>query len=94
MQLERTPHGEDCVSAASQAQLATATAGFSGAECVSIVREAALAALTTDITATAITLSQLIEAAQRVKPQITPDMLAFYAAFAKSSGHGRQQTRK
>jgi SpoVK/Ycf46/Vps4 family AAA+-type ATPase len=66
-----------------------ATAGFSGAECVAIVREAALAALTSDISATCITFSQLLRAAQSVTPQITQDMLAFYTAFARSSGHGR-----
>ena len=46
------------------------------------MREAALAALTEDIAATHVPLSMFIAAATTVRPQITPDMLAFYERFA------------
>ena len=57
------------------------TAGFSGAECVSVVREAALSALSESFDDAVVQQRHLTAAAARVKPQITEDMLQFYASF-------------
>jgi SpoVK/Ycf46/Vps4 family AAA+-type ATPase len=80
-QLSRIPHDAECGSETGQSALIGATSGFSGAECAAFLREAALTALTDDLRAERITLSQALTAAHRVKPQITLDMLAFYARF-------------
>jgi AAA family ATPase len=61
-------------------ELVQITAGFSGAEVVAVVQEAAMLAV--DRGHEAVDRAHLIEAIQAIKPQITPDMLAFYENLA------------
>jgi transitional endoplasmic reticulum ATPase len=61
--------------------IVAATAGFSGAECVSVVREAALAALSESFEVAVVAQRHLLAAAARVTPQITAEMLKFYGSF-------------
>ena len=77
--LARVPHAADVdVDAA-----VTATAGFSGAECVAVMKEAALAALSEDMNAKAVCNRHILAAAAAVEPQISDDMLAFFAGFRR-----------
>jgi ATP-dependent 26S proteasome regulatory subunit len=59
--------------------LVKATAGFSGAEVVSIVQEAAMVCIEKE--ADEMNLSDLLGAAGDVKPQITPAMINFYSSL-------------
>ena len=62
--------------------------GFSGAEMVAICRDASLLALEAcdnELGAPRITMRHLLSALNRMRRQITPEMLAFYDNFRKSS---------
>ncbi len=66
-------------------KLADLTEGFSGAEVVTICREAAMIAIERDLeNASSIDMSHLSEAIGRWKPQITESMLSFYRNFQSS----------
>jgi len=80
LQLDRIPHDS---SLSSCRALVDALAGFSGAEIVSVFREAALAAMEESVEARCISARHVSAARGRVTPQITPDMLEFYARFER-----------
>ena len=61
------------------ATLVRATEGFSGAEVVATVSEAAMLAL--EMGETSLGLTRLLEAANETRPQITQEMKEFYAAI-------------
>lgn len=83
LQLRRIPH--DPVPALEPSALATALAGLSGAEIVSVFREAALCAMEEDVNATRVLARHVDAARARVVPQITAEMTAFYARFRSSA---------
>jgi AAA family ATPase len=60
-------------------QLVELSAGFSGAEVVALCQDAALAAI--EKRQTALTTEDLIQATNRVKPQISAEMLSYYENF-------------
>ncbi|CAM9721316.1 unnamed protein product, partial [Phaeothamnion confervicola] len=64
------------------AALAAATVGLSGAECVAVCREAALAAMEEDEDAAVVEQRHLLAAAAAVTRQITPAVLRFYEGCA------------
>lgn len=65
---------------------------FSGAEVAALCREAALRTLEADPDAQLVPFVEIDNAAKRVVPQITPEVLAFYDAFrAKTSSSGQLQ---
>lgn len=88
VQLRRIPHSAECDDPDKLSALVSASSGFSGAECVSFTREAALAALTEDIRVEEVQWRHLSAAASRVKPQITAEMIKFYSDFQTRAGHG------
>jgi ATP-dependent 26S proteasome regulatory subunit len=59
--------------------LVTATEGFSGAEVVSVVQEAAMVCI--ERNADVMGLAELHAAAASVKPQITAAMISFYTTL-------------
>ncbi len=73
------PHSDDIRMDACVA----ASEGFSGAECVAVAREAALLAMADDMDAATVSHRHLSSAIAGVKPQITADMLRFYASFQR-----------
>lgn len=76
--LQQTPHSDAEMDVSS---LGESMAGLSGAEIVSVFREAALCAMEEDIETTCIQRRHVERARARVTPQITPAMLAFYERF-------------
>ncbi len=82
VQLHRMPTAADVDVTA----VIRATAGFSGAECVSVVREAAMAALSESFDAAVVCQRHLVAAAGRVVPQITAEMIRFYDGFRAGKG--------
>jgi SpoVK/Ycf46/Vps4 family AAA+-type ATPase len=75
LELKKMPLG-NCVD---RDLLVSSTAGFSGAEVVAVVSEAAMLAL--DRKCAAVTMEHLQEALRGIKPQITPEMLHFYQSM-------------
>jgi len=64
-------------------QIASQAGGYSGADIEAVCREAGLVALRRDIEAKNVTLEDLRDAIERVKPSITPDMENWYQGFHK-----------
>ncbi len=64
-------------------QIASQAGGYSGADIEAVCREAGLVALRRDIEAKDVTLEDLRDAIERVKPSITPDMENWYQGFHK-----------
>jgi SpoVK/Ycf46/Vps4 family AAA+-type ATPase len=62
------------------------TDGFSGAEVASLCREASLAALEDDMSASHVAHRHFERAAESVRPQITRAMIEFYEGFARARG--------
>lgn len=60
---------------------ADSLAGYSGAEVVSVLREAALQALSEDMDTLGFSLRHVQKATSEVPKQITPAMLKFYETF-------------
>lgn len=70
-------------------RIASVTAGYTGAEVASVVREAALAAMAEDVESAKEVQWKHVEAAVAgVRPQVTPQMLSEFAAFAQIGGPG------
>ena len=79
--LKRIPVHSEVLESASLDILIQSSQGFSGAEVVSIVQEAAMVCV--EKRQEMVTLQDLLAAAAAVKPQITPVMLDFYAGLCK-----------
>ena len=80
LQFKKTPVADDvnidfCVSTSE---------GYSGAEIISICQEAALNALQSSFSATAVKWSDFENAFKKVKPRITQDTIEFYETYNKS----------
>lgn len=65
-------------------QLANMSEGYTGAEVSAVCQRAGLIALSEDLSATLVTKSHFCEAFKRIKPRISPEMIAFYEKFAAS----------
>ncbi len=74
----RTPLAPDVDLAA----LATECEGYSAADCVALLREAAIAAMRESLDSSVVTRQHLEAARQRVRPSIRPEMAAATASFA------------
>jgi transitional endoplasmic reticulum ATPase len=64
-------------------QLSKNSAGYSGADIEALSREAAMNALRRNKKAREVTLSDFRDAMSKIKPSITPDMLAWYQSIMK-----------
>jgi transitional endoplasmic reticulum ATPase len=64
-------------------QLSKNSAGYSGADIEAVSREAAMNALRRNKKAREVTLSDFRDAMSKIKPSITPDMLAWYQSVMK-----------
>jgi len=64
-------------------QLSKNSAGYSGADIEAVSREAAMIALRRNKKAREVTLSDFRDAMSKIKPSITPDILAWYQSVMK-----------
>ncbi|UCD07536.1 MAG: CDC48 family AAA ATPase [Candidatus Aenigmatarchaeota archaeon] len=64
-------------------KLAKQTDGYSGADLEALVRESGLFALRTDFKAKSVTKKNFSEAAKKIQPTITPEMVRFYDSVSQ-----------
>ncbi|HET9518405.1 MAG TPA: AAA family ATPase, partial [Actinoplanes sp.] len=63
-------------------------AGFSGADCAALIREAALAAMRESLEASTVTAAHVATARKRVRPSLDPAQVAWLAAYADTHTPG------
>ncbi|KAJ3342403.1 spermatogenesis associated protein 5 [Gonapodya sp. JEL0774] len=68
------------------AELVSRTNGYSGAECVAVCQEAAMAAMEENVDATEVCWRHFLSALEMVPSRITKEMLNFYDEFRQKSG--------